>query len=148
MRKLVVGRKVRRRGGGSRAGGGRAAGGWSDGEGDGGDAQAAPDGGAPGALQSLEAPAGEGLEIEDLFAEDFYLDLVNRSGVVAVAPFEVRGSGSIVRRVEAATGLGLDRLLPARLLVLGEDDPLDGPDEPSRERFESLFIAINELLAE
>ena len=122
-------------------------GGWSGG-GDGGDAEARPDGGAPEAPAALEAPAGGGLEIEDLFAEDFYLDLVNRSGVAAVVPFEVRGARSIVRRVEAATGLGLDRLRPARLLVLGEDDPLDGLDELSRERFESLFIAINEVLAE
>ena len=110
--------------------------------GDGGEAGVPPDGDAN------EAPAEGALEIEDLFAEDFYLRLVNRSGVATVAPFEVRGSGSIVRRVEAATGLGLDRLLPARLLLGGEDDPLDGLDDPTRERFESLFAAINEVLAE
>ena len=105
--------------------------------GDGGEAPTPPDG-----------EADEALEIEDLFAEDFYLDLVNRSGVAAVAPFEMRGSGSIVRRVEAATGLGLDRLLPARLLLVGDEDPLDGLDDATRERFESLFVAINEVLAE
>ena len=115
--------------------------GWLDG-GDGGEAPAPPDG------EADEAPADEALEIEDLFAEDFYLDLVNRSGVAAVAPFEVRGSGSIVRRVETATGLGLDRLLPARLLLVGDEDPLDGLDDATRERFESLFVAINEVLAE
>ena len=112
------------------------------GDGDGGETPAPPDG------EAHDAPVEGALEIEDLFAEDFYLGLVNRSGVAIVAPFEVRGSGSIVRRVEAATGLGLDRLLPARLLFGGEDDPLDGLDDPTRERFESLFAAINEVLAE
>ena len=108
------------------------------------DAEASPAGEAP------EAPVEGALEIEDLFAEDFYLGLVNRSGVAAVAPFEVRGSGSIVRRVEAATGLGLDRLLPARVLLGGEgdEDPFDALDDPTRERFESLFVAINEVLAD
>ena len=62
----------------------------------------------------------------------------------------MRGSGSIVRRVEAATGLGLDRLLPARVLLGGEgdEDPFDALDDPTRERFESLFVAINEVLAD
>ena len=87
-----------------------------------------------------------GADIEDLFAEDFYVDLVNRSGAAAIEPFEIHGEGRIVRRIEAATGLGLDRYLPARLLLDGRADPLEGVDEATYDRFESLFMKINSLL--
>ena len=97
--------------------------------------------------EEREAPA-EGLEIEDLFAENFFLDLVNRSGAASVEPFEVRGAGRIVRRIEAVTGIGLDRLLPARVLLDAEDDPLGRLDGPALDGFEALFIAINNVLAE
>jgi len=88
----------------------------------------------------------EGADIEDLFAEDFYVDLVNRSGAASIEPFEIHGEGRIVRRIEAATGLGLDRYLPARLLLDGQADPLEGVDEATYDRFESLFMKINSLL--
>ena len=98
---------------------------------------------APGA-----PPDDEGLEIEDLFAEDFYLDLVNRSRAASVEPFEVRGAGGIVRRIEAVTGLGLDRFLPARVLLDAEDDPLGRLDGPALDGFEALFVEINKVFAE
>ena len=88
----------------------------------------------------------DGADLEDLFAEDFYVDLVNRSGAASIEPFEIRGEGRIVRRIEAATGLGLDRYLPARLLLDGRADPLEGVDEATYDRFESLFVKINSLL--
>ena len=87
-----------------------------------------------------------GADLEDLFAEDFYVDLVNRSGAASIEPFEIHGEGRIVRRIEAATGLGLDRYLPARLLLDGRADPLEGVDEATYGRFESLFMKINSLL--
>ena len=91
-----------------------------------------------------------GADLEDLFAEDFYVDLVNRSGAASIEPFEIqvegRGEGRIVRRIEAATGLGLDRYLPARLLLDGQADPLETVDEATYDRFESLFVKINSLL--
>ena len=93
-------------------------------------------------------PDGEGLEIEDLFAEDFYLDLVNRSGAASVEPFEVRGAGGIVRRIEAVTGIGLDRFLPARVLLDAEDDPLGRLDGPALDGFEALFVEINKVFAQ
>ena len=98
---------------------------------------------APGA-----PPDDEGLEIEDLFAEDFYLDLVNRSRAASVEPFEVRGAGGIVRRIEAVTGLGLDRFLPARVLLDAEDDPLGRLDGPALDGFEALFVEINKVFGE
>ena len=96
------------------------------------------DGGA-----DLEA---DGTDIEDLFTEDFYVDLVNRSGAASIEPFEIHGEGRIVRRIETATGLGLDRYLPARLLLDGQADPLEDVDEETYDRFESLFLRINSLL--
>ena len=98
---------------------------------------------APGA-----PPVGEGFEIEDLFAEDFYLDLVNRSGAASVEPFEVRGAGGIVRRIEAVTGIGLDRFIPARVLLDAEDDPLGRLDGPALDGFEALFVEINKVFAQ
>ena len=64
----------------------------------------------------------DGADLEDLFPEDFYVDLVNRSGAASIEPFEIHGEGRVVRRIEVATGQGLDRYLPARLLL---DRPAD-----------------------
>ena len=114
-------------------------------EADGGDA--ARTNGTSGAGVDIDHPIEEGgADIEDLFAEDFYVDLVNRSGAASIEPFEIHGEGRIVRRIEAATGLGLDRYLPARLLLDGRADPLEGVDEATYDRFESLFMKINSLL--
>lgn len=87
-----------------------------------------------------------GADIEDLFAEDFYVDLVNRSGAASIEPFEILGEGRIVRRIESAIGLGLDRYRPARLLIDRRTDPLEAVDEETFDRFESLFMKINSLL--
>ena len=67
-----------------------------------------------------------GADIEDLFAEDLHVDLVNRSGAPSIEPFEIHGEGRTVRRIETATGLGPDRYLPARLLLDGQSDPRKG----------------------
>ena len=86
------------------------------------------------------------VDIEDLFTTDFYVDLVNRSGAATIEPFEVRGPGRIVRRIETATGLGLDRYLPARLLLDNEADPLARLDSGTFDRFERLFRKINSFI--
>ena len=101
--------------------------------------------GEAGAAVDVEGDRDE-VDIEDLFAEEFYVELVNRSGAAAIEPFEIHGEGRIVRRIETATGLGLDRYLPARLLLEQRADPLDGVDEGTFERFETLFRKINHLL--
>ena len=105
-------------------------------------------GGAEGAGVEEDAGLdfGDDAGVEDLFAEEFYLGLVNGSGAASVEPFEIRGRGRIVRRIEAATGLGLDRYLPARLLLDREAGTFDGLDDDTFERFESLFRRVNLLL--
>ncbi|MCY4453787.1 MAG: AAA family ATPase [Immundisolibacterales bacterium] len=99
---------------------------------------------------STEAGAGDDAgaqaDIEDLFSEDFYVDLVNRSGAAAIETFEILGSGRIVKRIEEATGIGFDRFRPARLLLDGDAISLDVLDDATVERFEHLFRRINGFL--
>ncbi len=85
-----------------------------------------------------------GADIEDLFADDFYLGLVNRSGAAAVERFEIAGGGSIVERIEAVTGTGFNRYLPARFLLESPAAELpEAMDDETLDRFEALFREIN-----
>ena len=88
----------------------------------------------------------EDADIEDLFSDEFYLELVNRSGAATIEPFEIFGTGRIVQRIEEATGVSFDRLRAARLLLDQPGDPLDLLDDDAVDRFESLFQTINRLL--
>ena len=90
--------------------------------------------------------AGAEADIEDLFSEDFYIELVNRSGAATIEAFELLGSDRIVKRIEEATGLGLDRFRPARLLLDGGEISIDALDDESVDRFENLFRKINGIL--
>ena len=85
-------------------------------------------------------------DIEDLFAEDLHVDLVNRCGAASNEPVEIHGEGRVVRRIEAATGLGLDRYVPDRHPLDGQPDPLEGVEEAAYDRFESLFMKMNLML--
>ena len=84
--------------------------------------------------------------VEDLFAEDFYLDLANRSGAATIEKFELHGEGGVVRRIEAVTGTRLNRWLPARFLLEGRAELADDPDDDTLDRFEALFHRINGVL--
>ena len=77
-----------------------------------------------GVIRLTEITGTEEAGIEDLFAEEFYVGLVNRSHAATVEAFEVRGVGRIVERIESATGTGFNRYLPARFL-------LEHPEAPS-----------------
>ena len=99
----------------------------------------------PGPEAGVEARVEEA-DIEDLFSDEFYLELVNRSGAAAIEPFEILGSGRIVQRIEEATGIGFDRFRPARLLLGEGRDQLDRLDDETFDRFERLFQGINKLL--
>lgn len=89
---------------------------------------------------------GAQADIEDLFSEDFYIELVNRSGAATIETFEILGAGQIVKRIEEATGIGFDRFRPARLLLDGGADPFDELDDETVGRFENLFRKINGFL--
>ena len=85
-------------------------------------------------------------DVEDLFAEDFYVDLVNSSGAAIVEWFEVLGEGRIVERIRAVTGAPYSRYLPARLLLEGGAELLARVDPDTLDRFEALFGRINASL--
>ena len=105
------------------------------------------DAGVGDGLDFDDDPVLDEADIEDLFAEDFYVDLVNRSGAASIEPFEIHGAGRIVHRIEMATGLGLDRYLPARTLLGRQADPASGLDGDTLDRFEALFNKVNKLIA-
>lgn len=85
-------------------------------------------------------------DVEDLFAADFYVELVNRSGAAVVEWFEVLGEGRIVERIRAATGAPYNRYLPARLLLESGAELLARVDGETLDRFETLFGRINDSL--
>ena len=85
-------------------------------------------------------------DVEDLFAEDFYVDLVNRSGAAIVEWFEVLGEGRIVERIGTAAGAPYSRYLPARQLLEDGVELLARVDGETLDRFEALFGRINESL--
>lgn len=85
-------------------------------------------------------------DVEDLFAEDFYVELVNGSGAAVVEWFEVLGEGRIVERIRAATGGPYSRYLPARRLLEGGAELLARVDRGALDRFEALFGRINASL--
>ena len=99
--------------------------------------------GREGLVRLPEVTGTQEADIEDLFAESFYLSLVNRSNAAAVEAFEIRGDGRIVQRIEYATGTGLNRYLPARFLLEHPDTVVDRLDETTLGRFETLFQMIN-----
>ena len=89
---------------------------------------------------------GQEGDVEDLFAEDFYVDLVNRSDAAAVEWFEVLGEGRIVERIRTAIGAPFNRYLPARLLLESQEELLARVDGEVLDCFEALFRRINESL--
>ena len=99
-----------------------------------------------GVIRLSELTGAEEADIEDLFAEEFYVELVNRSRAAAIEVFEVQGTGRIVERIENATGAGFNRYLPALFLLEHPEALSERLDESTLERFETLFRRVNESL--
>ncbi|HEY6591170.1 MAG TPA: AAA family ATPase, partial [Actinomycetota bacterium] len=95
------------------------------------------------ALTELTGQAEAGLE--DLFDDAFYLHLVGATGVEELDPEELAGEGSIVRRVERATGTALDRYRPARYLLHQQQRLLPAIGREPLHRFARLFATLDEL---
>jgi hypothetical protein len=95
------------------------------------------------ALTELTGQAEAGLE--DLFDDAFYLHLVGATGVEELDPEELAGEGSIVRRVERATGTVLDRYRPARYLLHQQQRLLPAIGREPLHRFARLFATLDEL---
>jgi predicted ATPase len=95
------------------------------------------------ALTELTGQSEAGLE--DLFDEAFYLHLLAATGIEEPDPGELAGEGSIVRRVERATGAAVDRYRPARYLLHQQQRLLPAIGREPLHRFARLFATLDEL---
>ena len=85
-------------------------------------------------------------DIEDLFDEDFYLDLVKESGAAAVEKSSLQPGDRIVRRIEQAHGGTYDHYQPARYFLENQQDLESAIGDDAFDRFEELFKQLNALL--
>ena len=95
------------------------------------------------ALTELTGQSEAGLE--DLFDEPFYLHLLAATGTDGFDPEELAGEGSLVRRVERATGTALDRYRPASFLLQHQQRLLPAIGREPLHRFARLFATLDEL---
>ena len=95
------------------------------------------------ALTELTGQSEAGLE--DLFDEPFYLHLLAATGTDGLDPQELAGEGSLVRRVERATGTALDRYRPASYLLQHQQRLLPAIGREPLHRFARLFATLDEL---
>ena len=95
------------------------------------------------ALTELTGQSEAGLE--DLFDEPFYLHLLAATGTDGFDPEELAGEGSLVRRVERATGTVLDRYRPASYLLQHQQRLLPAIGREPLHRFARLFATLDEL---
>jgi hypothetical protein len=95
------------------------------------------------ALTELTGQSEAGLE--DLFDEAFYLHLLAAAGTEQPDPDALAGEGSIVRRVERASGELLDRYRPARYLLTQQQRLLPAIGREPLHRFARLFATLDDL---
>jgi predicted ATPase len=95
------------------------------------------------ALTELTGQSEAGLE--DLFDEAFYLHLLAATGTGELDPEALAGEGSVIRRVERATGTPLDRYRPARYLLNQQQRLLPAIGREPLHRFARLFATLDEL---
>jgi energy-coupling factor transporter ATP-binding protein EcfA2 len=82
-------------------------------------------------------------ELEDMFEDDFYLDLVRSSGINLAEEAQVAG-GRIIKQVQQHTGARFDSIKPAMHLLNEQHTLLSKIDSLTLSRFEDMFIKINE----
>jgi predicted ATPase len=100
----------------------------------------------PERLLALTEVTGESQTgLEDLFDDAFYLHLLAATGVEGLDPEELAGEGSVIRRVERATGVAVDRYRPARYLLVQQQRLLPAIGREPLHRFARLFATLDEL---
>ncbi len=87
---------------------------------------------------------GSEADIEDLFDEDFYLDLLRTSKTANVSKTKLGPGSRIVKRIEAVAG-SYDHYQPARHFLEHQVELLAQVDEATLDRFENLFAEVNKL---
>jgi predicted ATP-dependent endonuclease of OLD family len=86
-------------------------------------------------------------DLEDLFDETFYLQLLRASGTATVKKADLKGGDRIVRRAEEATGASFSHYRPARHFLQHQDELLPKISEEALARFVTLFERVNKLLS-
>jgi hypothetical protein len=86
-------------------------------------------------------------DIEDLFSEDFYLQLLRESGGPDLQPGQLSPGHRILKRIEAAIGHEFDHYAPAAHLLRNQAALLPQIDVVTLGRFEALFNRLNPLLS-
>jgi hypothetical protein len=97
-------------------------------------------------LPLTEVTGGKEADIEDMFDETFYLQLLGESGTATVAKAEMKGTGRIIPRVEKAFGGKFSHYAPARHLAVHAGNLMPSAPAKTLDRFESLFKKLNERL--
>lgn len=85
-------------------------------------------------------------DLEDLFDVDWYLDLLNKSGVGKLTPSKLKGNGRVVKRVEAALGGRYDHYQPASWLLRDRTNTAAAVSDEVKRRFQELIDRLNALL--
>ncbi|WP_122263849.1 ATP-dependent nuclease [Ornithinimicrobium cerasi] len=85
-------------------------------------------------------------DLEDLFEVDWYLSLLDKSGVGKLTASKLKGGGRIVKRVEAALGRPFDHYQPAAWLLRDNTDTVAALSDEAKARFQKLIDRLNVLL--
>ena len=85
-------------------------------------------------------------DLEDLFDVDWYLNLLDKSGVAKLAGANLTGKGRVVKRVEAALGGRFDHYQPASWLLRDRTNTADALSDEAKQRFQELIDRLNGLL--
>lgn len=86
-------------------------------------------------------------DIEDMFGEDFYLDLLATSGGPELSKATLPPANKILRRIEAHLGKRIDHFAPANHFLLNQAKVLPKLEVAAADRFEALFLRVNPLLS-
>ncbi len=81
-----------------------------------------------------------------MFDPSFYLKLVDGCGITSKTERDLPPGLRIVKRIEDALGHEFDHYDPALHLLSHQHDLVDSIDEATLDRFEQLFVRVNEAL--
>ncbi|WP_319448731.1 MULTISPECIES: AAA family ATPase [unclassified Mycobacterium] len=86
-------------------------------------------------------------DIEDMFDVAWYLKLLNAGKVGKFVKSKLPQGVRVVKRVEAGLGHKFDHFQPANFLLRTPGSLLDEIDDATKDRFETLFNRLNDLLS-
>ena len=86
-------------------------------------------------------------DIEDMFDEPLYLDLVTTSGAAKPAKTRLGKQPRVIKRIETAIGKEFSHYVPARYFLQNQTTLLLRLSASELDRFEALFKDVNKLLS-